>query len=136
MRSLAIGIATAAGGGLGTLGAAPSPAGASGYGQLIARHDAAPSTSLQTSFETARPPATFLLVVTQPREVPLKLTWSLHCAGSGAHEHGGAKGTALVASGRWVKRVRADWIPHPRSCAGGVSGTAGAGPVLVRVFVD
>lgn len=104
------------------------------YGKLLARHQAAPATSLETSFTSTTPPESFLLVVTQPARTALEVRWSVHCAGASHHERGGASGRALTSSGHWVKRVRADWIKHPASCAGSISGSAASSPVLVRVF--
>lgn len=106
------------------------------YGRLIARHSAAASTTLETSFGQVRPPHSFLLVVTEPSKTPLHFTWSVHCSNSARKESGGASGEAVVASGRWVKRVSANWIKHPAACTGRVDGSAADSPVLVRVFAD
>ncbi len=121
----------------GALGAAaPTNAGARTYGRLIVRHAAAPSTSLQTSFAAVRPPGSFLLVVTEPTEAPLEFRWSLRCASASHRESGGAEGAANVSGGHWVKRVRVDWIKHPASCTGSISGSAGTSAALVRVFAQ
>ena len=118
-----------------TVGAsAPHPAEANTYGTLLARRHAAPATSLETSFTSAAPSGSFLLVVTEPAHATLDVRWSLRCVGASHHERGGASGKALISSGHWVKRVRIDWIKHPASCAGSVSGSAASSPVLVRVF--
>ncbi|HTB70092.1 MAG TPA: hypothetical protein VK707_03860 [Solirubrobacteraceae bacterium] len=120
----------------GAAAAAPLSAGASGYGQLIARRNAAPSASFATRFAHVRPPRSFVLVVNEPTDAPLMFRWSLRCVGASPRENGGASGEATVSSGRWVKRVRADWIKHPVACSGGISGSAAAHPVLARVFAD
>lgn len=118
-----------------TVGAlCPGPAGAEGYGRLIARHSATPTGALDTSFDHVRPPRAFLLVVTEPKGEPLSFRWSVHCLGSGPRESGGASGRAIVSSGHWVKRIRPTWIKHPVSCSGTIVGSAAASPVLVRVF--
>jgi hypothetical protein len=113
-----------------------STAAADTYGRLIVRHSAIPAASLETRFARVRPPRSFLLVVTEPNPEQLNFNWSLHCVGSGPKESGGASGRASVASGRWVKRIRPDWIKHPVSCSGTIEGSAAASPVLVRVFAD
>ncbi len=118
------------------LAASPAAVGAASYGALIVRHAAAPSSSLQTHFAGVPAPGSFLLVVTEPSSAPLAFRWSLRCENAGRRESGGAGGEASVSSGHWVKRVRADWIKHPASCTGSVSGTAGTSGVLVRVFAD
>ena len=115
---------------------APLSAGASSYGTLIAHRNAAPSASFATRFANVRPPRSFVLVVTEPTDAPLMFRWSLRCVGASPREHGGASGEATVSNGRWVKRVRADWIEHPALCSGGISGAATAHPVLARVFAD
>jgi hypothetical protein len=119
-----------------------SPAGAAAstgaatrtYGKLVVRHVARPAATLETDFVHVRPARSFLLVVTEPSEVPLAFSWSVHCFNPAHRESGGAEGEAEIASGHWVKRVRADWIAHPAYCTGSVTGTAGTNPVLVRVF--
>jgi hypothetical protein len=116
------------------LAATATPAAASSYGELIVRHDAAPSTTLATNFTNVRPKGSFLLVVTEPTETPLSFRWSIRCVSATRREHGGASGTATVSNGHWVKRVRTSWIKHPASCSGSVEGAAASSPVLVRVF--
>jgi hypothetical protein len=118
--------------------AAAAHADAGTYGKLIARHQAAPSASLQTSFAGPPPPRAFLLVVTEPSGAPLDLSWSVRCVGHGPsrRESGGAAGAATVSGGRWVKRVATTWIEHPTSCVGSIAGSAAASPVLVRVFTQ
>lgn len=111
-----------------------SPAAAETYGRLIVRHSATPTTAFATAFSHVRPPRSFLLVVTEPNRERLDFRWSVHCVGSGPKESGGASGRASVASGHWVKRIQPHWIKHPVSCSGTIEGSAGASPVLVRVF--
>src|ERR1700744_1732191 len=105
---------------LASAGPATASASAETYGKLLARHSALPSGSLETHFLHARPPRSFVLVVTEPTKEQLNFTWSVHCASSGRRESGGASGRASVANGHWVKRVRADWIKHPASCSGSI----------------
>jgi len=113
-----------------------STAHAETYGRLIVRHSATPTAALDTRFAHVRPPGSFLLVVTESNREQLNFSWSVHCVGSGPKESGGASGRASVASGHWVKRIRPSWIKHPVSCSGTIEGSAGASPVLVRVFAD
>ena len=120
----------------GMIAVAPLDAGASFHATLIARHEVAPSASLATRFAHARPPASFLLVVSESTSAPLEFRWSLHCFSASRRESGGASGEATVSSGHWIKRVRADWIAHPADCTGTISGSAAASPVLVRMYAD
>jgi hypothetical protein len=106
------------------------------YGRLIVRHNATPSGALETRFAHVRAPGSFLLVVTEPTREQLNFRWSVHCTGSQPSESGGASGRASVVSGHWVKRIRPRWIKYPVSCSGTVEGSAGASPVLVRIFAD
>jgi hypothetical protein len=117
-------------------GAVPASVGANTYGRVIARHLAAPATSLQTSFAAVARPSAFLLVVTEPTHETLHFSWSIHCASASPRESGGATGAATVSSGHWVKRVRVAQITHATACAGSISGSAAASPVLVRVFAQ
>ncbi|MFI4991217.1 MAG: hypothetical protein ACHQHO_09945 [Solirubrobacterales bacterium] len=121
-----------------TAGAAlwASAAHAETYGRLIVRHNATPTAALETQFAHVRAPRSFLLVLTEPNREQLNFSWSVHCVGSRPNESGGASGRANVASGHWVKRIRPHWIKHPISCSGTIEGSAGASPVLVRVFAD
>jgi hypothetical protein len=121
---------------LGALATTAPRAGARTYGRLIVRNAVAPSTSLQTGFSGVRPPDSFLLVVTETTDAPLEFRWSLHCASASHRESGGAEGAAVVSSGHWVKRVRANWIKHPATCMGSISGASGVSATLVRVFAD
>jgi hypothetical protein len=111
------------------------PARADTYGRLLVRGSAAPAGPFEAHFERARPPRTFVLVVTEPRPEQLSFSWSVRCIGSGPKESGGASGRANVGSGHWVKRIRADWIRHPVSCSGTIAGSAAASPVLARIFI-
>lgn len=89
---------------------------------------------LDTQFARARPPQSFVLVVTEPTKTELQFKWSLRCYNVARKESGGASGEVTVSSGHWVKRVRANWIKHPAYCAGGIVGSAADSPVLVRIF--
>ena len=111
-----------------------SLAAADSYGRLVVRHAATPTSTLETHFVHVRPARSFFLVVTEPSEAQLVFSWSVHCFNPAGRERGGAEGKASVVNGHWVKRVRADWIKHPAYCTGSVTGSAGASPVLVRVF--
>ncbi|HMH46645.1 MAG TPA: hypothetical protein VK538_02925 [Solirubrobacteraceae bacterium] len=114
--------------------AASTGAAARTYGKLVVRHVARAAATLETDFVHVRPARSFLLVVTEPSEVQLAFSWSVHCFNPAHRESGGAEGEATITSGHWVKHVRADWIRHPAYCTGSVTGTAGTSPVLVRVF--
>jgi hypothetical protein len=115
---------------------ASGTASAGTYGRLLVRHSALASAPLETRFAGVRAPRSFLLVVTETNREQLNLAWSVHCVGSHGQESGGASGRASVAGWRWTKRIRPDWIKHPTSCSGRIEGTAGASPVLVRVYTD
>jgi hypothetical protein len=106
------------------------------YGKLLARHNAAPASTLETHFGRVAPSSSFLLVVTEHSRTQLDFSWSVHCFDPAHKASGGASGKATVVNGHWVKRVRADWIKHPAYCMGSVEGSASASPVLVRVFAD
>jgi len=114
--------------------ATATPAAASTYGELIVRHDTAPSAALATSFVHIRPSGSFLLVVTEPAKASLSFRWSIRCISRNGRESGGASGAATVANGHWVKRIGVTWIKHPASCSGKLEGSASSSPVLVRVF--
>lgn len=111
-----------------------APALAETYGKLIVRHSAAPATMLETRFSRVRAAHSFLLVVTEPAREPLSFSWSVRCTGAARGESGGASGRATIANGHWVKRIVPNWIKHPVSCSGSISGAAAGAPVLVRVF--
>jgi hypothetical protein len=117
-------------------GAVPASVDASTYGRPVARHLAAPTSSLQTSFAGVIRPTAFLLVVTEPTHEPLHFTWSIRCASASPRENGGATGAATVSTGHWVKRVPVAQLRRTSKCAGSISGSAGASPVLVRVFAQ
>jgi hypothetical protein len=117
-------------------GALPGSVDASTYGRVIARHLAPPAASLQTSFATMARPKAFLLVVTEPTHETLHFSWSIRCASASPRESGGATGSATVSSGHWVKRVPVVQITRATACAGSISGSAAASPVLVRVFAQ
>jgi hypothetical protein len=117
-------------------GALSASVDANTYGRVIARHQAAPATSLQTSFAAVARPTAFLLVVTEPTHETLHFTWSIRCASASPRETGGATGAATVSSGHWVKRVAVAQLRRATACAGSISGSAAASPVLVRVFAQ
>jgi hypothetical protein len=114
----------------------PASVAASTYGTLVVRHSALPGTMLEAQFGRVRPAGSFLFVVTEPAKTQLQFKWSVHCYNAARRESGGASGEATVASGHWVKRVRANWIKHPAYCSGSVIGSAATSPVLMRVFAD
>jgi hypothetical protein len=114
----------------------PATAGAVTYGTLVAHHAAEPAGSLETTFAQVRPARIFWLVVTEPSQKQLNITWSIHCINSPRRESGGATGKAIVTHGRWVKAVRANWIKHPAICSGAVAGSAAAAPALVRIYAS
>jgi hypothetical protein len=117
-------------------GAVPASVGANPYGRSVARHLAAPTNSLQTRFAGVSRPRAFLLVVTEPAHAQLHFTWSIRCASASPRETGGATGAATVSTGHWVKRVPVAQFRHATACTGSISGSAGASPVLVRVFAQ
>jgi hypothetical protein len=114
----------------------PASVDASTYGRPVARHLASPTSSLQTSFARVIRPTAFLLVVTEPTHEQLHFTWSIRCTNTSPRETGGATGAATVSTGRWVKRVPVAQLRPTSKCAGSISGSAGASPVLVRVFAQ
>jgi hypothetical protein len=114
----------------------PATVVAAGYGRLVVRNNALPASTLDTQFAHVAPPQSFLLVVTEPEKTALRFKWSLHCYNAARRESGGASGEALVSSGHWVKRVRADWIKHPAYCTGSIAGSTANSPVLVRIFAQ
>ena len=114
----------------------PASVAASTYGTLVVRHSALPGTMLEAQFGRVPSAGSFLLVVTEPAKTQLQFKWSVHCYNAARRESGGASGEATIASGHWVKRVRANWIKHPAYCSGSVIGSAATSPVLVRVFAD
>lgn len=117
-------------------GAVPASVDANRSLRPVARHLAAPASSLQTTFVGVPRPRAFLLVVTEPTHEQLHFTWSIRCASASPRETGGATGAATVSSGHWVKRVPVMQITRASTCAGAISGSAGASPVLVRVFAQ
>jgi hypothetical protein len=117
-------------------GALPAGVDANTYGRPVARHLAAPASSLQTSFAGVARPRAFLLVVTEPTHEQLHFTWSIRCTSASPRETGGATGAATVSTGHWVKRVPVAQIARATACAGSISGSAAASPVLVRVFAQ
>jgi hypothetical protein len=120
-----------------TTGAICPAAVASGqYGELIAHGKANTASTPATNFHHVRPAPVFWLVVTDSAEAQPEISWSIQCFNSARRESGGATGQAIVTHGRWVKRVRADWITHPALCSGGIQGSAESSPVVVRIYAD
>lgn len=106
------------------------------YGQLIARGKASSVSAAKASFHRVRPPRVFWLVVTDPAKTQLSVSWSIDCSNPAHRRHGGAAGQANVAHGRWVKRIRADWITRPAFCSGSVGGSAVSGPVQIHIYAN
>jgi hypothetical protein len=117
-------------------GALPAGVDANTYGRHVARHLAAPASSLQTSFAGVARPRAFLLVVTEPTHEQLHFTWSIRCTSASPRETGGATGAVTVSTGHWVKRVPVAQIARAAACGGSISGSAAASPVLVRLFAQ
>lgn len=116
--------------------ACPATAAGAGYGRLIADGAAAAPGAGEASFHHVRPPRQFWLVLTDPAQAQIRVSWSINCFNPAHRAHGGAAGQATVARGRWVKRVRADWIAKPAFCSGTVRGSAGASPVQIHVYAS
>ena len=115
----------------------PAAAGAgTGYGQLIAAGTAGAPRSGEADFHHVRPPRQFWLVLTDSAQAQISVSWSIKCFNPARRAHGGATGQATVAHGRWVKRVRADWIAKPAFCSGTVRGSAGASRVQIHVYAS
>lgn len=113
----------------------PAAAGAGpGYGRLIAAA-AAPAAGA-AAFHHVRPPQQFWLVLTDSAQAQIRVSWSIGCFNPAHRAHGGAVGHATVAHGRWVKRVRANWIAQPAFCSGTVRGSAGASRVQIHVYAS
>jgi hypothetical protein len=117
-------------------------AGRSTYGRLIAqgRLDAGVA---KASFHGVRPARTYWLVVTNPNVAAISVTgalptiaWSVSCSDPAHKASGGATGEATIARGRWVKRVRADWIKHPAHCSGKVEGLSASSSLKIRIYAD
>jgi hypothetical protein len=118
------------------ISAAPAAAG-SGYGKLIAAGAAgAPAAGEAAFHHVRRPPQQFWLVLTDPAQAQISVSWSISCSSPKHRAHGGAVGQATVAHGRWVKRVRANWIAQPAFCSGTVRGSAGASRVQIHVYAS
>jgi hypothetical protein len=115
----------------------PAAAGAgAGYGRLIADGAARAPGAGEASFHHVPPPQQFWLVLTDPARGQIRVSWSISCFNPAHRAHGGAAGQATVAHGRWVKRVRADWIAHPAFCSGTVRGSAVASRVQIHVYAS
>jgi hypothetical protein len=111
-------------------------AAAAGYGRLIADGAAVAPGAGEADFHHVRPPQQFWLVLTDSAQAEIRLKWSISCFDPAHRAHGGAAGQATVAHGRWVKRVRADWIARPAFCSGTVRGSAGASRVQIHVYAS
>ena len=111
-------------------------AAAAGYGTLIAGGGAHALGVGVANFHHVRPPQQFWLVLTDSAQAQIRVSWSISCFNPAHRAHGGAAGQATVAHGRWVKRVRADWIAKPAFCSGTVRGSAGAGHVQIHVYAS
>jgi hypothetical protein len=107
-----------------------------GYGRLIADGAAGAPGAGEASFHHVRPPQQFWLVLTGPAQARIRVSWSIGCFNPAHRAHGGATGQATVAHGRWVKRVRADWIAQPASCSGTVRVSAGGSRVQIHVYAS
>jgi hypothetical protein len=117
--------------------ACPAAAGAGeGFGRLIADGAAGAASAGKASFHHVRPPQQFWLVLTNPAQAQMRVKWWISCFNPAHRAHGGASGQATVAHGRWVKRVRADWIAHPAFCSGSVRGSSVASPVQIHVYAS
>lgn len=111
-------------------------AAAAGYGTLIAGGAAGSLGAGEAAFHHVRPPQQFWLVLTDSAQAQIRVSWSISCFNPAHRAHGGAAGQATVAHGRWVKRVRADWIANPAFCSGTVRGSAGGSRVLIHVYAS
>jgi len=111
----------------------PALAATGGYGKLIAVGGGGAASAAVAGFRVTSPPRVFWLLVTDSAGTTLNLAWSITCS-NGVRERGGAAGRATAGHGRWVRRVRANWISRPTSCSGVVHGSADHGHVQIRVY--
>jgi hypothetical protein len=109
---------------------------AAGYGRLIAGGAAGSLGAGEAAFHHVRPAQQFWLVLTDSAPAQIRVSWSISCFNPAHRAHGGAAGQATVAHGRWVKRVRADWIANPAFCSGTVRGSGGGSRVLIHVYAS
>jgi hypothetical protein len=117
--------------------ACPAAASASaGYGRLIAGGAGGALGAGVADFHHVRPPQQFWLVLSDSARAQIRVSWSISCFNPAHRAHGGAAGQATVAHGRWVKRVRADWIANPAYCSGTVRGSADGSRVLIHVYAS
>jgi hypothetical protein len=107
-----------------------------GYGRLIATAKIEAAGIPKASFHGVRPAPVFWLVVSNPTTAKHDISWSVSCANPAHKASGGSKGEATIVRGRWVKRIRANWITHPSYCSGRVEGVAGSAPLQLRVYAD
>jgi hypothetical protein len=117
-------------------GASPgAPAATSAYGKLIASSPGRTASTAEADFHLASPPRVFWLLVTDPAGAKLSISWSISCSNPARGKRGGATGKAIAGRGRWVKRIRADWVTRPTSCSGVVRGSADRSqPVQIHVY--
>jgi hypothetical protein len=119
-----------------TAGCPAADAAAAGYGTLIAGGGARALDVGVANFHHVRPPQQFWLVLTDSAQAQIRVSWSISCFSPAHRAHGGAAGQATVAHGRWVKRVRANWIANPAFCSGTIRGSAGDGRVQIHVYAS
>jgi hypothetical protein len=105
-----------------------------GYGTLIATGGGGGASTAVAAFRVTSPPRVFSLLVTDSTGTTLNLSWSISCSNPARGERGGAAGKATVGHGRWVKRIRANWIARPTSCSGVVRVSADRSQVQIRVY--
>lgn len=107
-----------------------------GYGELIARGAGGAAGTRKAEFQHVRPARLFWLVLTDSAQARIHVSWSISCFNLARRAHGGAAGQATVARGRWVKRIRADWITQPAFCSGAVRGSAEGSSVQIHVYAE
>ena len=113
-----------------------TPAAAGKYGELIATSKSGAASTAEADFHLVSAPRVFWLVVTGPAEMQLSISWTITCSNPARGERGGASGKATLGRGRWVKRIRANWITRPTSCSGVVRGSAERVPVQIRAYAN
>jgi hypothetical protein len=111
-----------------------APAATSGYGKLIASSRDGTASTAEADFHLVSQPRVFWLLVSDRTGAKVTISWSISCVNAARGERGGAAGKATIGSGRWVKRIRADWIKRPAACSGVVRGSAGRSPVQIHVY--
>jgi hypothetical protein len=108
----------------------------SGYGTLIARGASGTLATGAANFDHVRAPRLFWLVLTDSPGAQIRVSWSISCFDPAHRAHGGAAGQATVARGRWVKRIRANWITRPVFCSGVVRASTDSPPVQIHVYAS